>query len=98
MAKFKWTPVAPETWEMSIDGVNTGITLHAPAASADALSQLDKALRFAMQAEVYLPHFRAYNIATNARAQLPKEALPPEVLDGLAEAEAFDRVLKGQKP
>lgn len=93
MPKITWTPKAPNTWTMNVDGVATGITLNAPPQDMDALSILDKAVRFASQAEVYLPHFRAYSEATGARATMP-DTLPQEVIDKLAEADIFERELR----
>lgn len=100
MARFTFTATAPDTWSVLMDGVATGIVISTSGspASRDALVELGRKIKLAEGAEAYLPHFRAYSEASNARAETPKEALPPEVTDKLEEAAAFLREIKAVRP
>jgi len=95
---ISYQATAPGVWALRIDGVDTGVTISAPDTpeAATALVRLAELVKLGEGAETYVPHFRAYSEATNARQELPKEDLPAEVLDGLNQAAAVVRELKAE--
>lgn len=96
MPKYRFTPIAPDVWQVVADGtpVDITITVADTLEAKAALVEFGRTIKLGEGAEVYLPHFRAYSEATNARQETPKEALPAEVSDKLEEAAAFLRELK----
>lgn len=96
MAKYRYNPIAPNVWDVLVDGARVGITITVDDTNEakTALIEFGRTMKLGEGAEIYLPHFRAYSEATNARQETPKEALPVEVTDKLEEAAAFLRELK----
>lgn len=96
MGKIGFSRTAGLTWEVTLDGAPTGVTITAPDANAvdTVLVRLGQLVHLGTGAEIYTEHYRAYSEATLARQELPKAALPTATLDALDEASALVRELK----
>ena len=96
MPKVGFVQVAALSWEITLDGVLTGVVITAPDAAAveSVLVRLGQLVKLGQGAEIYSEHYRGYADATLTRQQLPKEALPPATLAALDEADALVREIK----